>query len=151
MCEHRTSGPAEPERDLVRIGDTYGELLEAVRGSGFPICWDTGHYLLAVERKGQAADPPEEFVRRVRHVHLHEVVEGRDHQPVRADSERLAGYLRRLWADGPDKSITLEYEPQGVEQGGGFRAVIERSLTILNRWRRAFEAAPQKRSGSEAG
>jgi sugar phosphate isomerase/epimerase len=55
--EHQV--PPAPGENLVRTGDTAEELLQVVEGTDLPLCWDTGHYLLSMDRHGQPARPPE--------------------------------------------------------------------------------------------
>jgi len=80
VAEHQL--PTAPGEPLIRIGDSCAELLDATAGVPVGLCWDTGHYVLGVERRGQAEPPPDEFVRRIEYVHLHDVIEGQDHRPV---------------------------------------------------------------------
>ena len=132
VLEHQV--PPNPEERLIRVADTYEGLLHVVRGTNIPLCWDTGHYLLSVRRHGQSLQPPQEFVDRVMHVHLHAVIEGCDHHPVVTDSEVLAGYLRSLWRRGFRNGITLEYSIQGLKKAGGLRKAVEKSLGLLRNW-----------------
>lgn len=130
--EHQV--PPAPEENIVRTGDTAAELLQVVKGTDLSLCWDTGHYRLSMERHGQPAQPPEEFVSRITHVHLHDVIDGEDHRPINADSHQLHGWVRRLRADGFLGTITLEYDPRAVAAQGGIRRVAARSLTLLQSW-----------------
>jgi len=142
VIEHQV--PPSHAENVVRIGDTYEELLEAVRGTGLPLCWDTGHYLRSVAVWGQPVDPSEGFVRRVAHVHLHDVVNGRDHCPISEGSGLLAGYMQRLRGVGFRGSITLEYSPEDIEGAGGLEKVAPRSMALLREWARAGVEATGK-------
>ena len=130
--EHQS--PTYPRDNLVRTGEYYEELLDAVRDTGLPLCWDTGHYLCAVRLWAQPEEPSDEFVRRVGHVHLHDVRDERDHLPIRPDSDRVRGYMRRLWENGFRGTVTLEYSEEGLEQGGGLRNALLRGAECLSRW-----------------
>jgi len=132
VVEHQV--PPYPGESVVRIGETYVELLEAVRGTDLPLCWDTGHYLLSVDVHGQPAEPSDEFVRRVAHVHLHDVVEGDDHRPITPDSHRVAGYMRTLWNSGFDGGITLEHGLETIRNAQGLERIVEESLDLLGSW-----------------
>ena len=83
FCE--TAMPAEEQDDFERLADTWETVLELVEGTELAVCWDTGHAFLAAAYGKQDEMPPERFVQRVGHVHLHDVVseEGRlkDHYP----------------------------------------------------------------------
>lgn len=130
--EHQV--PPHPDENLIRTGDTAKELLAVVRGTDLPLCWDTGHYLLAMERHGQSPAPPREFLTRVAHVHLHDVVDDRDHRPVSEDSAQLRRWMEELHQTGFTGRITLEYEPDGVVDGGGPGKVAKESLRLVRKW-----------------
>lgn len=130
--EHQV--PPNPGEELLRIGDTFEELLQAVGDTDLPLCWDTGHYLLAVERHGQDPYPPDEFLDRVEHVHLHAVIDGQDHRPVTSHSDVLERYLRSLWQRGFGGGVTLEYAADGVAREGGLTQALEGTLRVLRRW-----------------
>ncbi len=130
--EHQV--PPAPDERIIRIGDTFRELLQAVAGTGLGLCWDTGHYLLSVERHGQAGRPPAQFVGRVRMVHLHDVVEGRDHRIVSRGSKDVREHLLTLREAGFRGRVTLEYSAEAIAEAGGFEPVIEQSLDALRGW-----------------
>lgn len=130
--EHQV--PPAPEENLLRTGDTAQELLRVVEGTDLPICWDTGHYLLSMDRHGQPARPPKEFLRRVTHVHLHDVIEGRDHRAISEDSHHVRRWIDDLLRRGFDGRLTLEYEPDAVWEGGGVDRVAAESLRLLRQW-----------------
>ena len=123
-----------PVLSIIRIGERCGELLECLRGRVLRLCLDTGHHILAVERLDESTVPPAEFLRRVAHVHLHDVVEGEDHQPVTADSRRVACYLDSLWRIGYRSGITLEYSFSGIEHAGGVEKAAGRSHSMIRQW-----------------
>ncbi|MFO7958152.1 MAG: TIM barrel protein [Candidatus Brocadiia bacterium] len=129
VAEHQL--PPDPDEPLIRVGDTWGELLEVLADCDLGACWDTGHYILAVQRHGQEPEPPQRFLRRVTHVHLHDVVEGRDHRPVERGSARPRRYLDLLSASGFAGGITLEYAADGVVAAGGPEAVLREAPEVL--------------------
>jgi sugar phosphate isomerase/epimerase len=132
VVEHQV--PPGQDEPVIRIGDRYQELLEAVGTSGLSLCWDIGHSLLSAERYGQSRMPPEEFLRRVRYVHLHDVVAGCDHRVVRADSGDVHMCINVLADGGFDGGITLEYAADAVIGGGGPQKVITESVAVLAEW-----------------
>lgn len=132
VVEHQV--PPAPGERVLRIGDTYAELLEVVAGTDLGICWDTGHYLLSVERHGQAERPPVEFLRRVEVVHLHDVVAGRDHSLISLQSDRLRDYVQMLLGSGFRGNVTLEYSGEAIRSGGSFERVIAESVEVLKAW-----------------
>jgi sugar phosphate isomerase/epimerase len=129
MIEHQLA--TGPQETIIRIGDTYQELLRLVDGLDVGVCWDTGHYLLAVDRHGQARVPSDEFLGRVEHVHLHAVVDGVDHRAIEPDSRCLREYVRMLAAAGFRGSLTLEYSAAAILATGSFKAVLDSSLDVL--------------------
>ncbi len=132
VVEHQV--PPAPGEDVIRIGDTYAELLDVVSRTGLGLCWDTGHYLLSVRRHGQAERPSEEFLRRVVHVHLHDVIEGEDHRIIAADSARVGRYVGMLCERGFAGGVTLEYSPRAIWSAGGIARAIDRSVEALSAW-----------------
>jgi len=132
LVEHQL--PTKPGENVVRIGDTCAELLDVVADCGLGLCWDTGHFILSIDRHGVPEQPPDEFVRRVRHVHLHDVVAGEDHYPISSRSHRLMRYLQMLREVGSDVAITLEYALRGMMAAGGFKRVLPESMAVLHDW-----------------
>ncbi len=132
VAEHQV--PPAPGESVMRIGDTYRELLEVVGVGGLGICWDTGHYLLSVERHGQSERPSDDFLRLVRRVHLHDVVDGQDHRVVSAGSHRLRDYMRLLQERGFASGTTLEYSAGAIRSAGGLKRAIEKSVAAIAAW-----------------
>jgi sugar phosphate isomerase/epimerase len=129
VAEHQL--PPDPDEPLIRVGDTWRELLKVLADCELGACWDTGHYILGVQRYGQEPEPPGRFLRRVTHVHLHDVVEGRDHRPVGLHSARPIRYLDLLSGCGFAGGITLEYSADGVVAAGGPQAVLRAAPRVL--------------------
>jgi len=132
MVEHQL--PPVPGDGFVRIGDTSAELLDVVRDCGLPLCWDTGHYLLSIDCYGLPLEPPAGFLPRVSHVHLHDVVDGRDHKPISGSSDRLRELMRMLQSAGFSGWVTLEYALAGIAAAGGPARVLPESVRILSSW-----------------
>lgn len=132
LVEHQV--PPSPGERTMRIGDTYAELLEVVAGSGLGICWDTGHYLLSVQRHGQEETPPDEFLWRVGHVHLHDVVAGRDHCVIAPTSRWLRDHMRMLQQRGFSGGVTLEYSADAIQSVGTFERLVGDSVEALSSW-----------------
>jgi len=117
-----------PEEHFFRIGDSYAEVLETLRGTDLGICWDTGHAYFAHLRKGLPLIPPEDFTRKVRHVHLHDVRAGEDHQPLSAGTIPLPQYLALLRRFNFSGDITLEFSPDAIASYGSFDEVMRDCL-----------------------
>ena len=97
-----------PKLDLVKIGSSRGEVQAIVAGIDSPklgICWDMGHDVLA----GVMTLPEKAFLRRVIHVHAHDVNDkGVDHFPLTFGRVPCVRWLRALVATGYKRSVTLE-------------------------------------------
>jgi sugar phosphate isomerase/epimerase len=133
VVEHQV--PPAPREAVIRIGDTYAELLEVVAAVDLGLCWDTGHYLLSVQRRGQDPLPPDAFLRRVELVHLHDVTSAQwDHQVIRRGSEPLRRYVQLLCQAGFSGGVTLEYSAEAIRSAGSFERVIADSLDALSAW-----------------
>jgi sugar phosphate isomerase/epimerase len=132
VVEHQV--PPAPGEAIIRIGDTYAELLEAVRNVSLGLCWDTGHYLLSVRRCGQSVVPLDEFLRRVEAVHLHDVVGESDHQIISPRSSQLRDYVCMLRESGFSGGITLEYSTEAIRAAGSLERVVTESVAALSSW-----------------
>ena len=117
-----------PEEHFFRVGDSYTEVLETVKGTDLGLCWDTGHAYFAHLRKGISLIPPEDFIKKVRHVHLHDVRAGEDHQPLSAGTIPLPEYLKLLGKFNFSGDITLEFSPYAVASYGSFKEVLQDSM-----------------------
>jgi sugar phosphate isomerase/epimerase len=132
-AEHQL--PSHAGEPVIRIGDTCAELLDTVAGTALGLCWDTGHYRLGVERYGQPEPPSAEFLRLVRHVHLHDVVGGADHRVIGPQSARVRGYAELLQRSAFTGTITLEYALDAIQSAGGLEKVAREAPGILAAWR----------------
>ena len=97
-----------PKPPLTRIGESRDELLDLVRTMNDPrvgICWDLGHdYLL-----GYTAAPTDDFLRAVRHVHIHDINAAReDHFPLIFGNVPWQADLRALVGVGFDGAGGME-------------------------------------------
>jgi sugar phosphate isomerase/epimerase len=93
---------------FVRTGESRDEVLDVVRTLNHPrldLCWDLGHdYLL-----GYSDLPDDEFLRRVRHVHIHDVNAAReDHFPLVYGNVPWQADLRALLAAGFEGAVVME-------------------------------------------
>ncbi|NOX96532.1 MAG: sugar phosphate isomerase/epimerase [Nitrospirae bacterium] len=117
-----------PEEHFFRIGDSYPEVLETIRETDLGICWDTGHAYFSYLRKGVSLIPSADFVKKVKHVHLHDVQRGEDHQPLSAGTIPLSGYLALLKKFDFSGDITLEISPRAIASAGRFEKVMQDCL-----------------------
>ena len=107
-----------------RIGENFEELMLCVEGTEIPLCWDTGHAYLGTLRRGLPEHPSPEFIDRVRHVHLHDVKDNRDHQPIPRGVIPYADYVRSLRDAGYDGHINFELTAEGILSAGDFVSVM---------------------------
>ncbi len=104
---------------LTRTGESRDEVLDVVRGLSAPrlgICWDLGHdYLL-----GYAELPSPDFLRAVRHVHIHDTNSAReDHFPLVYGNVPWQNDLSALVRVGFEGAVIMEingYRAQRVER-----------------------------------
>jgi len=124
--------PTADGSPAVRIGDVPDELMEVSAGLG--LCLDIGHHLLAVDLYGVDPIPPDGLLRRVEAVHLHDVVDGRDHQVISAGSDRARACMEALVDAGFTGDVTLEYSMAAIGEAGSFERVMEQSVGALAAW-----------------
>jgi sugar phosphate isomerase/epimerase len=130
---------AEAHEDFVRIGDHYHELMQCLGGSqriGF--CWDMGHSTVNHTRypgERYPLEPTDEFVRRVRHVHLHDVHDNEDHHPLSDGRVPYRRHLPRLREAGFDGDINLELPLGKILRHGPYREVMRDNVErVRNAW-----------------
>ena len=104
---------------FVRTGESRDEVLDIVRGLNHPrlgICWDLGHDTLL----GFTDLPDQEFLRAVRHVHIHDInAAHEDHFPLVYGNVPWQADLRALAGVGFDGAAVMEingYRAQKVER-----------------------------------
>jgi len=115
-----------------RIGDRYGELREIATQSDVKICWDFGHAYWNHRNHGWPLDLPESLLRRVGHVHCHDV-RGGDHQPLLYDVVPWRSFIERLFATGYESRIILEVPVDAFLAAGGLDTLTT-SLQCLRDW-----------------
>lgn len=108
-----------PKNGNVRVGETYEQIVSLVSELNHPrlaACWDFGHSVL----QGRTDLPPNEFLRAVRHVHIHDINNAReDHFPLIFGNVPWQNDLRALMRVGFDGAVVMEingYRAQNVER-----------------------------------
>ncbi len=104
---------------FTRAGESRDEVLDVVHEMNHPrlaICWDLGHdYLL-----GYTELPSDDFLRAVRHVHIHDInAAHEDHFPLIFGNVPWQDDLRALARVGFDGAVVMEingYRAQAVER-----------------------------------
>ena len=124
VCETAMPWPPK-DAPRLRLGDTYAECLSLVEGTALGICWDMGHSYQSVQYGRNPALPPPEFLRRVTHVHAHDVTptDGgwADHRALGSVIAPWRDYLRVLGAAGFAGSILFELD---ITSFGGFDGAV---------------------------
>jgi sugar phosphate isomerase/epimerase len=120
--------PPEPRR--ARLADTWAECMRSVEDVPLGICWDFGHTFLGSRYGKHAAFPPPEFLRKVGHVHAHDVIQGagaalEDHQPLGSGLAPWRENLRRLAAVGYSGGILLETDIASLGGYVGLAAMLD--------------------------
>ena len=96
-----------PKPGYVRAGETYEQVVNLVRELNHPrlnICWDFGHSYLQ-----NLSLPPDDFLRQVRHVHIHDINDAReDHFPLIFGNVPWQDDLRALMRIGFDGAVVME-------------------------------------------
>ncbi|MFP4162872.1 MAG: sugar phosphate isomerase/epimerase family protein [Chitinispirillaceae bacterium] len=122
---------AAPRNAVVRVGDSFSELEQIAARSDCGLCWDFGHAYLNHLRYGMPQDPDPELLKKIVHVHCHDV-QKRDHWPMLANTSGWEEKLRMLIRAGFNETVVLEITPRNYLQAGGFQA-FERSVETLFR------------------
>jgi sugar phosphate isomerase/epimerase len=113
---------------------TYPGLLDIARdvdSTKVGFCWDIGHALSSVAQDRLELDPPSEFLRRVIHVHVHDVApDGDTHWPL-TDNPLLVHIIRKLVTAGYRGVYNLELSPPRWPPGTDVRAKALESIQRL--------------------
>lgn len=122
---------AAPQEAVVRIGDSFSELEQIEDRSGCGLCWDFGHGYLNHLRYGIPQDPGPELLKKIVHVHCHDVEED-DHWPMLTNTSGWKERLGLLLHNGFDQTAIMEITPRNYLQAGGYEA-FERSVENIFR------------------
>lgn len=133
----KKSGLADP-------GTAYNDLLDLHARIDHPwlgFCWDLGHTFSNVCQGLLTLPPPEDFLRRVIHTHIHDLgPNGETHWPLTAGRLPLADCVGSLAATGYSGVLNLELEPNRYDPDTDLRAGIFASLERLVNIRDCIES-----------
>jgi sugar phosphate isomerase/epimerase len=97
-----------PKPGYIRVGESHEQVLEIVCGIHHPrlnVCWDLGHDVL----QGYTQLPSEDFLKAVRHVHIHDINDaGEDHFPLVYGNVPWQKDLRALKRVNFNGAVTME-------------------------------------------
>lgn len=105
------------------------DMIDRVERPGIGACWDMGHTMMNVQHGQMPYLPPDAFLRRVIHTHIHDL--GPDtHHPLTHGVVPVETYLDLLLARGYDGILDLELSPQRFPDAvyDGVWASIERLI-----------------------
>ncbi len=120
---------ANPEESMVRVGDTFEELEQISYRSGCGLCWDFGHAYLNNLRFGSSQVPGPELIKRIIHVHCHDVNVD-DHWPLLTTTSGWDSKLQMLLESGYDSTVILEIPPKNFLKAGGYSS-FEKTVDAL--------------------
>lgn len=122
-----------------KVGESTGDLLrlkEMVDARNLSFCWDLGHFHLNRSALFEDGVPPGDFLKGVGHVHVHDVYEGADHNPLVCGGVPIREYLSLLKGLPPKAPIgvalELKYETS-AERGDPFELLFL-SLAVLRKY-----------------
>lgn len=130
VCRYRPEGP---------LGGTFAEVVALVEAAEehldtpLGVTWDLGHTCWNAQQGHDRSWPDERFLRRVTHVHVHDLAEsGRTHFPLDEGRAPLEGMVDRLRGVGYAGLWDLEVYPERwPDDDARARARLEASLTRL--------------------
>ena len=124
-------------KDWVDPSYTYDGLLRMGREIDHPkvgFCWDVGHATRNVTEQGLTLEPPQTFLERVIHTHIHDLSStGQTHWPLTRGVVPLETFIKALMGAGYGGVYNLELSPIRFHQVEGVREGIDESIARLAR------------------
>lgn len=121
----------EQSGSVIRIADNYEELLHIQAKSGVDLCFDMGHAYKNYLKETDDMRPPAELVKRVKHIHCHDMVGNRDHFPLlQYGGIPWSGYTELFVDNNFDRTIIIEVSPENILEAGG-RETLKKSVENL--------------------
>ncbi|MFZ5516021.1 MAG: sugar phosphate isomerase/epimerase family protein [Candidatus Zhuqueibacterota bacterium] len=125
-----------PDNEKIHVGDSYHEILDLLTGLDsrkWGICWDFGHAFSMYERNLQSKFPPQEFLDRVVHCHVHDSKDQITHLPLGQGHLPIQQNIHLLMARGYDGIFNLEIEPHKVRDPENFMNYLNSSISLLKK------------------
>lgn len=125
------------DSDKVHIGDGYQEVLDILThfdDTNLGICWDFGHACAMYQRGLQEQFPPQEFLSRVIHCHVHDCLNQQTHLPLGMGNAPIEQNIQLLLRHGYDGILNLELAPHRIDQPSMFMDYIEQSVQLIKNW-----------------
>jgi sugar phosphate isomerase/epimerase len=127
---NRTKGIVDPTTGYTATAD----LCRRIDSERVGICWDWGHGFSNVIRGSMEPDPPEAFLERVIHTHIHGLgPSGRTHWPLTRGRLPLREYAAALLGRGYRGTFTLELSPERFSSEGPVAPCFLDSIRLLKK------------------
>ncbi len=123
-----------PDNERVHAGDSYHEILRLLNemDSCCPgVCWDFGHACAMVELGVEQELPPDEFVKRVVHCHVHDCRLQVTHLPLGMGNVPLRDFIRLLVRNGFQGKFNMEIVPYKIKHPAEFPDLLFKSTQLL--------------------
>lgn len=118
----------------IRTGTSYHEVLDLIRHQDpevVGICWDFGHSYAQAEHGIHSRIPPEDFLLRVKHTHIHDYKNDTTHIPLGNGGLPYQDYIQRLVSKGFNGIYNLELNPGRITDPENFKAYIIQSIRLI--------------------
>lgn len=122
------------DSNRLHIGDSYSEILKIINEVGdddVGICWDFGHAFAMFERYLQDKFPPEEFLKKVVHCHVHDCRAQKTHLPLGFGRIPIEEYIQLLKKSGFSGILNLEIVPHKINDPENFMKYIEDNVKMI--------------------
>jgi len=107
------------------------QALKAVDHPRVNACWDFGHFYSNVRNSFESPSPPEDFLARAVHTHIHGLTDGKTHFPLNGDNLPLERYCALLAARGYRGIYNLELDFRRFYPQIEPRTALEESISLL--------------------
>jgi len=120
----------------IRTGTSYNEILELLQSPELElvgICWDFGHSFAQAEHGIHSLIPPEAFLERVRHTHVHDYKNDITHIPLGNGALPYQDYIQCLVRRGFAGIFNLELNPGRIHDPENFKNYIIQSIRLIKK------------------
>ena len=108
-----------------------GQALKAIDHPRVNACWDFGHFYSNARNSFESLSPPEDFLARVVHTHIHGLTDGKTHFPPDGKNLPLERYCALLAARGYRGIYNLELDFRRFYPQIEPRTALEESISLL--------------------
>lgn len=118
----------------IRTGTSYHEILELLEHPELEkvgICWDFGHTFAQAEHGIHSRIPPEAFLARVKHTHVHDYKNEITHIPLGNGALPYQDYIQCLVRRGFTGIFNLELNPGRIHDPENFKNYIIQSIRLI--------------------